>query len=225
MEQSFEHNETELKALVDRFEAMLRNNGSYFFDVEDFEDIIDYYIDNQDNIRSKKAIDLAEAQHPGSTAFMIRKARYFVMANKANKAISLLEEIEKIDPTNGDVYLLKGSIFSKLKKFDDAIREYNKAILYAGDLEEVYNNIAYEYENAGDYVKAIEFLKKILDINPENESAIFELSFCYEITNELEKSVEYLTEFLNKNPYSRVAWFNIGITYNNLELYEKAIEA
>ncbi len=42
MEPSFEHNETDLKALVERFEEMLQANGSYFFDVEDFEDIIDY---------------------------------------------------------------------------------------------------------------------------------------------------------------------------------------
>ena len=173
MEPSFEHNETDLKALVDRFEEMLRANGSYFFDVEDFEDIIDYYLDNQNINKSKKAIDLAEAQHPGATIILIKKARYFVLANKAHKALSLLEEIEKIDPTNGEVYLLKGSIYSKLKKSDDAIREYNQAILYAIDIEEVLTNIAYEYENVGDYVKAIEYLKKILDLDPENESAIF----------------------------------------------------
>ena len=195
MEPSFEHNETDLKLLVDRFEEMLRANSSYFFDVEDFEDIIDYYLDNQNTTKSRKAIDLAEAQHPGATVFMIKKARYFILANKPGKALSLLEEIEKIDLTNGDVYLLKGSIYSKLKKFEDAIREYNKAILYASDIEEVYTNIAYEYENAGDYAKAIEFLIKILDLDPENETAIFELSFCYEITNNLEQSVEFFTAF------------------------------
>lgn len=225
MESPFERNETELKALVDRFEEMLRANGSYFFDVEDFEDIIDYYLDNQDAARSKKAIDLAEAQHPGATGFMIKRAKYYVLANKSAKAINLLEEVEKIDPTNGEIYLLKGSIYSKLKKYDDAIREYNKAVLYASDLEEVYNNIAYEYENAGEYLKAIEYLKKILELNPENEPAIFEIAFCYEVTNELEKAVEYFSSFLDKFPYSKVAWFNLGIAYNNLELFEKAIES
>ncbi len=91
---------------------------------------------------------------------MIKKARYFMLANKASKALSLLEEIEKYDPTNGEVYLLKGSIYSKLKKSEDAIREYNQAIQYANDIEEVLTNISYEYENAGDYAKAIEYLIK-----------------------------------------------------------------
>src|SRR5512138_3340984 len=111
MEPSFEHNETDLKLLVDRFEEMLKANGSYFFDVEDFEDIIDYYLDNQNMTKSRKAIDLAEAQHPGAMVILVKKARYFVLANKSGKALSLLDEVEKVDPTNGDLYLLKGSIY------------------------------------------------------------------------------------------------------------------
>ncbi len=142
MEPPFEHNETDLKALVDRFEEMLRSNGSYFFDVEDFEDIIDYYLDNLNVNKSKKAIELAEAQHPGTVVFKIKKARYYLLADKTGKALTLLDEIEKYDPTNGDVYLLKGSIYSKLKRTDDAIREYNRAIQYANDIEEVLTNIA-----------------------------------------------------------------------------------
>ena len=97
MESSFEHNETEIRALVDRFEEMLKSNGSYFFDVEDFEDIIDFYLDNQNVTRSKKAIEMAEAQHPGATVILIKKARFYLLSNKPTKALSLLDEMEKID--------------------------------------------------------------------------------------------------------------------------------
>jgi tetratricopeptide (TPR) repeat protein len=223
--ESYDYNETDLKALVERFEEMLKNNGSVFFDVEDLEDIIDFYLDNQNAQKSKKAIELASAQHPGSTVFMVKKARYLVLVNKAEDALDLLDQVAKIDPTNTDIYMLKGSIYSGLKKYKEAISEYNKAIRYAGDLEEVYTSIAYEYENAGDYINAIRHLKKVLEINPDNEPAIFELSFCFEITNQVEQGSEFLAAFLDKNPYNKVAWFNLGICYNNLELYEKAIES
>jgi tetratricopeptide (TPR) repeat protein len=225
MEPSFEYNETDLKALVERFEEMLKKNGSVFFDVEDLEDIIDFYLDNQDGHRAKKAIELAIAQHPGSTAFLVKKARYLVLVNKQQSALNQLDEVEKIDPTNADIYLLKGSILSSMKKSEEAIREYNKAIRYANDPEEVFTSIAYEYESAGDYNNAILHLKKVLEINPDNEPAIYELSFCYEITNQVENGIDFYTQFLDKNPYNKVAWFNLGVCYNNLELFEKAIES
>jgi len=56
MEPFFEHNETEIKALVDRFEEMIKSNGSYFFDVEDFEDIIDYYLEIKTRQGPKKPL-------------------------------------------------------------------------------------------------------------------------------------------------------------------------
>lgn len=225
MEASFDFNETDLKALVERFEDMLKKNGSVFFDVEDLEDIIDFYLDNQNATKSRKAIDLALAQHPGSTVFLVKKARYLVLTNKLEDALDLLDEAGKIDPTNADIFLLKGSIYGGMKKTDEAIREYQKAIRFASDVEEVYTNIAYEYENSGDYHSAIQYLKKVLEINPDNESAIYELSFCFEITNQVEKGIEFFNDFLDRNPYNKVAWFNVGICYNNVELYEKAIEA
>ncbi len=225
MDPLFEHNDTDIQALVDRFEEMLKANNHYFFDVEDFEDLIDYYLDSQNLTRCRKALEMAETQHPGASVFMIRKAKYYLLANKPEMALVSLEKLEKIDPTNGDLYLIKGTIYSKQKRFEDAIREFNQAILYASDLEEVYTSIAYEYESAADYAKALEYLKKVLELNPENDSALFELAFCYEMINDPEGGIAYLNAFVDRNPYNKVAWFNLGIAYNNLELFEKAIEA
>ena len=44
---------------------------------------------------------------------MIKRARYLVaLVNKMNEALDLLDEVAKIDLTNGDIYMLKGSIYS-----------------------------------------------------------------------------------------------------------------
>ncbi|HAH58423.1 MAG TPA: hypothetical protein DCL86_09765, partial [Bacteroidales bacterium] len=68
-------------------------------------------------------------------------------------------------------------------------------------------------------------LKKVLEIEPDNETIIFEIAFCFEITNQPEEAINYFSGFTDKYPYSHYAWFNLGIAYNNIELYEKAIEA
>ena len=50
-----------------------------------------------------------------------------------------------------------------------------------------------------DEKKISEFLKKVLEINPNNEAIIYELSFCYELANKPDKSVAFYKNFIDKN--------------------------
>lgn len=228
MNDFFEHREEEdsISYLTERFENMLREGGRYFFDIEEYEDLIDHYLALGDLKKCGLAISHSMEQYPGYTGFQIRQAQLLVSSNKAEKALRVLSQVEDIDPTNSEIYITKGAIYSQLKRYDDAIREYNKAITDdEEDLGNIYSNIAYEYENLGNYDKAIEYLKKVLEIEPDNEAIIFELAFCYEITGQNEESVDYFTAYLDRYPYSKFAWFNLGVAFNTLELFEKAIES
>ena len=49
---------------VKRFEDMLGSNKPLYFDVEEFEDIIEFYIDNNNLNHANKAIEIALEQHP-----------------------------------------------------------------------------------------------------------------------------------------------------------------
>lgn len=228
MDDFFEFTEEDetLNNLADRFEAMVKEGSRYFFDIEEYEDLIDHYLITGNLKMCGLAIGHSMEQYPGHTGFQIRQAQLLVSSNKAEKALRVLAKVEDIDPTNSEIYITKGAIYSQLKRYDDAIREYNKAIREDEvDLANIYSNIAFEYENLGNYDKAIEYLKKVLELEPDNESIIFELSFCFEISSLNEESIEYFTAFTDRMPYSKFAWFNLGVAYNNVELFEKAIQS
>ena len=227
MNDFFDHNDEDesIDMLIERFETMLLEGRHYFFDVEEYEDIVDYFLSIGELDKCSIAIDYALEQYPDQSGFVIRQAQVLVSSNKAEKALNLLMRVEKIEPNNSEIYITKGAIYSQMKRYTDAIREYNKAINEEEDLAAIYSSIAYEYENMGDYHNAIIYLKKVLEIEPDNESIIFELSFCFEITYMLEESIAYFTEFTDKYPYSKFGWFNLGIALNATELFEKAIEA
>ena len=87
--------EHEVSELVFRFEQMLSNNRSIFFDVEEYEEIIDYYLDINDVKKSSLAISQAIEQHPYHHAFLIRKARLIATTGKPEKALDLLNQLEK----------------------------------------------------------------------------------------------------------------------------------
>mgnify|MGYP001809613968 CR=1 FL=1 len=174
--------------LIERFEEMLAKKAEYFFDVDEFEDIINFYLDGGDLKIAEIAINHAINQHPGSPVFMLKNAQLLASGDKTEKALAILRKVEDLEPENGEVYLTRGAIYSKLKQHEQAIAEFHKALLDSEELDEVYSTIAFEYEKLGDYDKAIENLGKALDHNPQSDGVINELAFCFEITDKLTDS-------------------------------------
>jgi tetratricopeptide (TPR) repeat protein len=203
---------------------MVQANDTYFYDVEDFESLIDYYISRSNKKLTEVAIREALEQHPNHTGFLLKKAQYFISVDKNDKALDLLNRLEKVDPYNFDIFLIKGGLYSQLNKFNKAIEQYHKA-LNEENAAEVYTNIAYEYENMGKYQKAIGYLKMALDSDPEDYGLLYELSFCYEITQENQKGIAFFKDYINEFPFSKEAWYNMGMLYSASGEYESAIEA
>ncbi|MBM3434677.1 MAG: hypothetical protein FJY07_00500 [Bacteroidetes bacterium] len=89
MEYFDEQEDEQLKSLVDRFDRMVQKGERYFFDVDEFEMIIDHYlIDNQLD-KTNLAIKYAMEQHPRISSFMLKKAQMLVSSNHINKALEL----------------------------------------------------------------------------------------------------------------------------------------
>ena len=226
MDENFEeYSEEEINNLVDKFDSMLESNQTYFFDVEEFEIIIDYFLERNNLSKTSLALRYATGQHPKSVGLLLKKAQLYAYSDKTDKALELLAKVELLDPTNSDIFFTKGAIYSQLKRYEKAIEEYHKALNKAEELDEVYINIAFEYENLGNYNKAIEYLKKVLEINPENEAVLYELSINFEFSDRMNDSIAFFEEYLNENPYSKVGWLNLGIAFNIVGLYEKAVNA
>lgn len=226
MNEEFEELEfDEILELVNRFEKMIKDGSYYFFDLEDLEDIIEYYFQIDDKTHVKQALDFALAQHPTASSVLLWKAQFLIDKKQTDEAMQILEELESMDPNNLDVFMTRGTIYSLKKMLHKAVEEFEKALQQADYPDEICMGIAAEFENHGHYDKAIEYFKKSLEINPENEVAIYEIAFCYELLNKHEEAIAFFNNFIDKNPYSVSSWFNLGLTYNILELYEKAVEA
>jgi len=94
---------------------MLQSNKVYFFDSEEFEEIIYHYMDIGKMNLANKAIDLSLSQHPGSIPLKLMKVELLVFENKIKPATKLLNLIENIDPTFDEIYIQRASILSKSK--------------------------------------------------------------------------------------------------------------
>ena len=77
-----EHNNFSLT----RFESMLKTNSVLFFDSEEFEQIIHYYLENGKISLAKKATKLGLEQHPTSTSLKLFQIEMFIFENELDVA-------------------------------------------------------------------------------------------------------------------------------------------
>ena len=225
-EESNFSDDNELTDILSRFEKMLKNNERTYFDVMEYEEIIDYYLDIRKPDEALKAVTVAIGQHPQSSALKLKNLQILLEKGQPIKVLKLMPEIQKTESGNCDFYLLKGNAYLQLGQIQDAIRQYNKAIEYVyDDKDDLLYNIAIGFVQANQYKVAIRYLEKAFDENNENISVIYELAYCYEKSDQYKMSIQLYKQYLDKNPFSDNVWYNLGILYNTIGKYEKAIDA
>ncbi len=226
MDDPFEYNDfDEINELINRFETNISSNKPGFFDIEDLEDIIDYYDEQHDLPMLERAINSANELYPQHLYFKLKKAQKYALDDNYGKAKDLVNYILRQEPNHTGAKLTLASIYSKLGDSNKSIPIYLEALEHGADPIDVWYNVSWEYQNLGKYEMAITYLKKILEEFPDEEVAIHDIQFCYELSQNNEGCIEFMKGFLDNNPYNADAWFNLGIAYSNLGLYEKSIDA
>ena len=81
---------------LSKFELMLKTNSVYFFDANEFEEIILFYIDNGKFSLAKKALKLGLTQHPSSIGLKLIKIEILILDEKLDEAEEALNELQKI---------------------------------------------------------------------------------------------------------------------------------
>src|SRR5690606_26130049 len=110
----------EQKHSVDRYEEMIRNEDQYFFDAIAFESIIDYYSAKNDPAKALQVVDFASSQHPFETVFLLKKARLYAAVQKYEEGLAALEKAEMLEPSEGDINFIRGTILVALDQYDEA---------------------------------------------------------------------------------------------------------
>ena len=224
-EEPIENHSNHIPDLVSRYEKMLRAQQTHFFDVYQFEDIADHYLENGKFSDAITAANMAKKQHPFSAIFPLKKAHILSVLNQLEEAASEIKIAEALEPSHPDLFIVKATLLSKNDDHDGAIEIYQNAIEKADDPSEIYPYLAYEYQSTQEYDKAIKYLKDALVADPEDDIALYNLAFCFEMTHEYHEAVRFLDEQINRNPYCELSWFHLGTFHQKLTEYDKAIKA
>lgn len=222
-----EYFEGNLNEDLENFESYLKGGTIGFLDSDRLEALIDHYLINGQYNKAKACAEHAISQFSYNQVFHLRKAQAISAMGQLREALNILTQIEKLESPSMEFLLTKASIFSQIKDTKNAIKFFREALALSEpeDRDEIYLDLAMEYENLNDYRNAVMVLKEAIKSNPHNEGAIYEIAFCYDQLGEYSSAIQCYSDYIDENPYSFTAWYNLGNAYSKVENFEKAIWA
>ena len=217
--------ENKITKLISRYENMLNNNTQSFFDSHEFEDIADHYIEKGLLGEAMGSMEMAFKQYPFSANFLIKKAQILTILERLAEAETALDIAETLEPSNPDLHIAKGSILSKKRKHQDALKHFHKAQNLSESPIDVYPFIAFEYQCLGRFQDAIKYLDVFLNNEPEDDIAIFNIAYCFERLDAYNDAIDFFKKLIEKSPYCEITWYQLGLFYNKIKDYKQAIIA
>lgn len=212
---------------LERFETMLKLGKADFFDADQLETFIDHFLMGNQFKKAMDCVNHAISFYPHNINFKLRKAQVLSNLGRLNEALSLLIQFEKILIDDLEFILTKASVHSQMRDSKMAIKYFERALDIAIEEEkdEIFLDLAAEYQNMGAFDQAVKTLTRAIALNPENESAVHELAYCYDLKNDMEKSIEVYKNYLDLKPYSFTTWYNLGNALSKAEKYADALWA
>ena len=218
-------NEEELQDSLSSFKDMLKHKTSKYFEVHEFEYILEHYIEKNDIANANLAIRYAMKIHPKSYELYKKLAQVLILSEDYEKAIRISKKALKDfgEQADLDYFLVIGEAFLKTERIGEAERAFYKALKIADD--EFYNicySIAISYEQEDKYLKAIKYFKLIED---ENSNLLFDIAMAYYSLEDYKQAISYYEKHLKYYAFSLESWFYKGKSQISLLNYDDAIDS
>lgn len=215
-----------LPEIVKRYEAMVKTNRIAYFDVCDYEKMVDHYILQNRSEDAINVLRIARKQHPNSSELTIKKAEIELFSGRYNDALVDLTSVEAFERNNPDFYLVKGKTLMATGKTDEALAMFDQVLLKSTDqkLDMLFEVVAI-LEEYDEFEIACKYLKMGIELDPSNTQTYGELGFIQEKLNRTEEAIEAYEKMLDGDPFLPFGWSNLGTLYAKLGKNDKAIEA
>ncbi|WP_224490018.1 tetratricopeptide repeat protein [Robertkochia flava] len=208
---------------LEKFESMLKTNDVYFFDSEDFQEIIHHYLDSGKIALAKKAIKIGLGQHPASTELKLLNVEVLVFENRFDAAETLLNEVEMIEVSNEEIFIQKANIYSKKDNHEKAIECLQIALSMSEEKADINSLLGMEFLFMDDYESARDAFLRCLEEDMEDYAALYNVIYCYEFLEDFDGAISFLNDYLNSNPYCEVAWHQLGKQFLSKKMLKEAL--
>ncbi len=128
-----------------------------------------------------------------------------------------LDEAEKLSESNDDkepVLFLRGAMYEKMKRYDDAEKEFRRVLEVSPDNSSALNYLGYMLADRNIRVQeALQLIQKAVDQEPTNGAFLDSLGWAYYRLNRLEEAADYLRRSLQRGTKDPTVHDHLGDVY------------
>lgn len=110
---------------------------------------------------------------------IIKQGIKLVEAGKLEAGMLLINQSISLDPNDPEKIHVRAQIHSAIRKYDEAISDYKRAIFLRGDVYQYHYNLANVYFDLRQFEKAIEYYSSAININPNDADIYSNRGTCY----------------------------------------------
>ena len=164
--------------------------------------------------------------------FRARLGSLYVVLERENEAIEVLEEALETAPNNPDANYWLGIAYQEIGNFEQAEHYLRTTIALSPDREEAYNALGYFFAELGTNLdEAVRLIQKALKKSPANGAYLDSLGWAYfkqgklnDALKQLEKAVIYMPDSVEVQDHLGEVYLKKGLKKEAVAAWQKAIQ-
>jgi tetratricopeptide (TPR) repeat protein len=143
---------------------------------------------------------------------------------KISEALDSIELLIKDYPNESLLFNIRGACYAALGKLEDAVQNYQNALVIKPDYSDVSYNLGNVLKDLGHLDEAVTSYKKTIAVEPNYHAAQYNLGVTFQELGLLDDAAEQYEKALNIKPDNIEARINLGSVYQSLGLLEEAVK-
>ncbi len=217
----------ELLDLIRRYEEALAMyaKGMGYFSVEEYSEIILYYLENGSVESALRASEIAENTYPEQDEILLKKLEVLLELERNEESKILLDRLHSKYFDDIDYLICCAKYHSNLNEHTLAISFCKKALQYEEEESFLYTFIGDEYILWKKPEKAIVYYKLALQTEPRDEYLLDSIIRSWEILGFPEMAIQDIEKHLESQPFFEYAWLCLGDLYMANHQLKEALKA
>ena len=213
---------SEFRELLAKYENSIRLGIGTYFGIDEFVDLLSYYLSIDKSEEAATVLDTAKRLHPTAPENTKMEIRMLLYAGEATRALKLFNDLKYIDEI--ERLTIKAEIMVALRDFKQA-HEIAIELLQksAPGQESVYEGLEILLD-CGFALDALEICETALKAAPQQISLHEVKAECLIELQRINEAVKIYNNLLDSNPYSTFYWEQLGHIYYMVKKYGKSLE-
>jgi len=117
------------------------------------------------------------------------------------------------------------SVFAHVEKLTDSmVNSFDNVFsLTKNETAKIYRQMGSRFLEKSDGPKAISYLTRVVELNPEDVDSKYYLGTAYYLQGSYDEAVEYIEQAIKLSPDNADYHFGLGVVYEQKGLYDKAV--